>query len=151
AMQRAYAAAAVAPQSVSLIEAHGTGTPVGDMTEIRALKRIFGPRQTRMPSVALGTVKSMISHTVPAAGVAGLIKTSLALHNKVLPPTINCDEPNPSFKLEESPFFINTETRPWIQAEGPRRAGVSAFGFGGINAHAVLEEYRPAQEGRRVS
>ena len=143
AMHKAYQAAGVSPQTVSLIEAHGTGTPVGDYAEIQALKHVFGPRVGRLPHVAVGTVKSMISHTVPAAGVAGMIKTALALHNKVLPPTLHCDEPNPRFELETSPFYINTETRPWISPDdGPRRAGVSAFGFGGINAHAVLEEYR---------
>jgi acyl transferase domain-containing protein len=142
AMQKAYRSADVSPQSIGLIEAHGTGTPVGDFTEIEALKNVFGPRQTRMPTVAVGSVKSMISHTVPAAGVAGLIKASLALKNKVLPPTLHCDEPNPRFELGDSPFYINTETRPWIGTEGPRRAGVSAFGFGGINAHAVLEEHQ---------
>ena len=152
AMQRAYRAAGVSPHSVSLIEAHGTGTPVGDFTEIQALKNVFGPRRSRLPNVAVGTVKSMISHTVPAAGVAGMIKTALALYNKVLPPTLHCDEPNPVFELEKTPFYINTETRPWIVADGPRRAGVSAFGFGGINAHAVLEEYKEpsAQESRRT-
>jgi acyl transferase domain-containing protein len=151
-MQRAYRAAGVSPHSVSLIEAHGTGTPVGDFTEIQALKNVFGPRRSRLPNVAVGTVKSMISHTVPAAGVAGMIKTALALYNKVLPPTLHCDEPNPVFELEKTPFYINTETRPWIVADGPRRAGVSAFGFGGINAHAVLEEYKEpsAQESRRT-
>jgi acyl transferase domain-containing protein/phosphopantetheinyl transferase (holo-ACP synthase) len=84
----------------------------------------------------------MISHTIPAAGVAGLIKVALALHHRVLPPTLHCDEPNPKLELERTPFYVNTETRPWIHAgREPRRAGVNAFGFGGINAHAVLEEF----------
>jgi acyl transferase domain-containing protein len=84
----------------------------------------------------------MISHTIPAAGIAGLIKAALALHHKLLPPTINCEEPNPKFELEKTPFYINTETKPWIHGgPEPRRAGVSAFGFGGINAHAILEEF----------
>ena len=83
----------------------------------------------------------MISHTIPAAGVAGVIKVALALYHRVLPPTLNCDEPNPKLELEQTPFYINTETRPWIHGgPEPRRAGVNAFGFGGINAHAVLEE-----------
>ncbi|MFQ5737874.1 MAG: beta-ketoacyl synthase N-terminal-like domain-containing protein [Acidobacteriota bacterium] len=142
ALQRAYEAAEISPTSIGLIEAHGTGTPVGDLTEIEALRRVFGGRLGSQPSVALGTVKSMISHLIPAAGIAGLIKTALALYHKVLPPTLHCEEPNPDFELEKTPFYLNTETRPWIHGiqEHPRRAGVNAFGFGGINAHAILEE-----------
>ncbi|HET7035096.1 MAG TPA: beta-ketoacyl synthase N-terminal-like domain-containing protein [Thermomicrobiaceae bacterium] len=143
ALRRAYAAAGVAPETIELVEAHGTATPVGDVVEVQALTRVFGPRQGEQPRVALGTVKSMISHTIPAAGIAGIIKTSLALYHKVLPPTINVTEPNPKLELEKSPFYLNTETRPWIHgAPEPRRAGVNAFGFGGINAHVVLEEHR---------
>jgi acyl transferase domain-containing protein/phosphopantetheinyl transferase (holo-ACP synthase) len=146
ALQRAYAAAAVAPESIGLIEAHGTGTAVGDVTEVRALTRVFGERDGELPRCALGTVKSMIGHTIPAAGVAGLIKTALALHQRVLPPTIACDQPNPELGLERTPFYINTETRPWIHGNSePRRAGINAFGFGGINAHAVLEEFEGAR------
>jgi acyl transferase domain-containing protein/phosphopantetheinyl transferase len=140
ALRRAYAEAGIPPRTVGLIEAHGTGTPVGDVVEIDALTRVFGERDGELPRCGLGTVKSMISHTIPAAGVAGLIKVALALHHRVLPPTLHCDEPNP--KLERTPFYVNTETRPWIHAGSePRRAGINAFGFGGINAHAVLEEF----------
>jgi acyl transferase domain-containing protein/acyl carrier protein len=147
AIRRAYEAAGVSPDTIGLIEAHGTGTAVGDLTEIQALARVFGPRSGRLPSVALGTVKSMISHTVPAAGVAGIIKAALALHFKVIPPTLHCDEPNPRFELDKTPFYISTETRPWISGgPEPRRAGVSAFGFGGVDSHVVLEEYLPAEE-----
>jgi len=142
ALLRAYDDAAVAPESIGLLEAHGTGTPVGDVVEIEALTRVFGERDGELPHCALGTVKSMISHTIPAAGVAGLIKCALALHHRVLPATLNCDEPNPKLGLERTPFYVNTETRPWIHGgTAPRRAGINAFGFGGINAHAVLEEY----------
>jgi acyl transferase domain-containing protein/phosphopantetheinyl transferase (holo-ACP synthase) len=142
ALRRAYDAAGVSPRSVGLLEAHGTGTPVGDATEIEALTRVFGERgQDLMARTAIGSVKSMISHTIPAAGVAGVIKTALALHQRVLPPTL-ADRPNPKLELEQTPFYLNTETRPWIHGGSePRRAGVNAFGFGGINAHAVLEEY----------
>jgi acyl transferase domain-containing protein/phosphopantetheinyl transferase (holo-ACP synthase) len=140
ALRRSYAEAGISPRTVGLIEAHGTGTPVGDVVEIDALTRVFGERDGELPRCGLGTVKSMISHTIPAAGVAGLIKVALALHHRVLPPTLHCDEPNP--KLERTPFYVNTETRPWIHAGSePRRAGINAFGFGGINAHAVLEEF----------
>lgn len=142
AVRRAYESAGIAPRTVGLIEAHGTATPVGDVVEVQSLARVFGQREGELASCALGTVKSMISHTIPAAGVAGLIKTALALYHKVLPPTLNCDEPNPKLELEKTPFYINTETRPWIHGGlTPRRAGVNAFGFGGINAHAILEEH----------
>jgi acyl transferase domain-containing protein len=83
----------------------------------------------------------MIGHIIPASAIAGVIKVALALYHKVLPPTL-CDEPNPAFGLDTTPLYVNTETRPWIHgALHPRRAGVNAFGFGGINAHAILEEY----------
>ncbi|MCB9152616.1 MAG: polyketide synthase dehydratase domain-containing protein [Caldilineae bacterium] len=144
ALRLAYENAGIDPTTVGLIEAHGTGTLVGDATEIEALSAIFGEREGEVPHTALGTVKSMIGHTMPAAGVAGIIKTALALHNKVLPPTIHCENPNPKLKLEDSNFYLNSETRPWIQSQKtPRRAGVNAFGFGGVNAHVVLEEAQP--------
>jgi acyl transferase domain-containing protein len=147
ALRRAYEQAGVAPQTVSLVEAHGTGTPVGDAAEIQALRRVFGDRQGELPSCALGSVKSMISHLISAAGIAGIIKTALALHHKVLPPTLYSDQPDPKLELDKTPFYLNTEARPWIHgAETPRRAGVNAFGFGGINAHAVLEEHTGADE-----
>jgi acyl transferase domain-containing protein len=142
ALRRAYEPAGIDPLTIGLLEAHGTGTPVGDVVEVEALRQVFPPRQTESPRCALGSVKSMISHTVPAAGVAGLIKAALALHHKVLPPTL-CENPNPKLQLENTNLYINTETRPWIHgsSKNPRRAGVNAFGFGGINAHAILEEY----------
>jgi acyl transferase domain-containing protein len=142
ALRRAYQMAGVTPRTIGLIEAHGTATPVGDVVEVQALGRVFGARQAPLPTVALGSVKSMIGHTMPAAGIAGVIKTALSLYHRVLPPTLNCEEPNPALHLENTPFYINTETRPWIHgAETPRRAGVNSFGFGGINAHVVLEEH----------
>jgi acyl transferase domain-containing protein len=141
ALRRAYEAAGVDPATVGLVEAHGTGTPVGDAAEVEALRRAFGERNGRAPACALGSVKSMIGHTMPAAGIAGLIKATLALHARVLPPSLNCDEPDPELRLDETTFYVNTEVRPWVHGgPTPRRAGVSAFGFGGINAHVVLEE-----------
>src|SRR5699024_9241312 len=143
ALQRAYANAEVDPATVGLIEAHGTGIPLGDQTEVTALTQVFGGRRGDHPEIALGSVKSMISHCLPAAASASLIKTALSLSHGVLPPTL-CDEVNPDLGLEQTPFYINNETRPWIHAgEHPRRAGVSAFGFGGVNAHVVLEAYAP--------
>jgi acyl transferase domain-containing protein len=144
AIRRAYEAAhGLDPQTVELVEAHGTGIPLGDVTEIAALTDVFGPRQGPRATCAVGTIKSMIGHCRSAAGIAGIIKATLALYHKTLPPTLQCEEPNPDLHLERSPFYINTETRPWIRPRGgtPRRAGVSAMGFGGVDAHCVLEEH----------
>jgi acyl transferase domain-containing protein len=142
ALRQAYAAAAVSPRSVDLIEAHGTGTRVGDKIEVQALKMLF-EEDGRERHCALGSVKSMIGHTKAAAGSAGLIKTILALHHKVLPPTLKVEQQDPEVGLQDSPFYLNTVSRPWFRRGGqPRRAGVSAFGFGGSNFHMVLEEYR---------
>ncbi|MEW6221244.1 MAG: type I polyketide synthase, partial [Thermodesulfobacteriota bacterium] len=146
ALTRAYRDAQLAPASVGLVEAHGTGTPLGDRTEIEALTRLFGPRAGELPVCGVGSVKSNIGHALPAAGMAGLIKAVSALHHKILPPTL-ADEVNPELGIDQTPFFVNAEARPWIHgSDQPRRAGVSAFGFGGINAHAVLEEYQPSGE-----
>ncbi|MEO0935660.1 MAG: beta-ketoacyl synthase N-terminal-like domain-containing protein, partial [Cyanobacteria bacterium J06641_2] len=142
ALERAYERAGFAPRTVGLIEAHGTGTMAGDPTEFAALNAVFTKDDASQQSVALGSVKSQIGHTKAAAGAASLIKTALALHHKVLPPTINVEKPNPKLEIESSPFYLNTQTRPWLKAgETPRRAGVSSFGFGGTNYHIVLEEY----------
>lgn len=151
ALRRAYRASGIDPRTVGLVEAHGTGIKLGDQTELQSLGEVYGARQCTAPRVALGSVKSMISHCIPAAGSAAMIKASLALHHKVLPPTL-CDEINPELRLERTPFYINTETRPWVHGgEVPRRAGVNAFGFGGINAHCVLEEYRPTASVSQVA
>ena len=141
ALRNAYAAARIGTDSVDLIEAHGTGTRVGDKIEVQALRQLFGPTDTTH-RCALGSVKSMIGHTKAAAGAAGLIKTVLALHHKVLPPTLKADTPDPDLELEKSPFYLNAQARPWFRTQQkPRRAGVSAFGFGGSNFHVVLEEH----------
>ena len=140
AIRRAYENAGFAPQTVGLIEAHGTGTMVGDPTEFTSINQVFGNNNSLKQHIALGTVKSQIGHTKAAAGAASLIKTALALYHKVLPPTINITQPHPKLNIENSPFYLNTETRPWISNQ-PRRAGVSASGFGGTNYHVVLEEY----------
>ncbi|HEY0540864.1 MAG TPA: beta-ketoacyl synthase N-terminal-like domain-containing protein, partial [Actinoallomurus sp.] len=144
AVEQAWRAAGVDPASdhaVGLIEAHGTATPAGDTVELETLQRVFG--STGSP-IGLGTVKSMIGHTMPAAGVAGLIKAALALHHETLPPTLHVEEPHPD--LAGTRFTPVAEAVPWERPRGaPRRAAVNAFGFGGINAHVVLEEApRPA-------
>ncbi len=143
AIQRAYERTGIDPRSVGLVEAHGTGIPLGDRTEIAALTHVFGERTGVLPSIGIGSVKSQIAHCIPAAGIAGLIKVALALYHRVLPATL-CEETSKELGLEQSPFYVNTEARPWIHPEGtPRRAAVESFGFGGINCHAVLEEPPP--------
>lgn len=144
ALARAYEDAGVSPTTVSLVEAHGTGTVAGDKAEIEALKTVFERHGAAKRGCAVGSVKTMIGHTKAAAGLASLIKVAKALHHKVLPPTMGVTQPNPSCDFENSPFYINSETRPWINTgDDVRRAGVSAFGFGGTNFHAVVEEYVP--------
>jgi len=146
AIRRGYEHAGVDPATVEMIECHGTGIPLGDATEVGSLRQVFGERDGPAPRIAIGSVKSMIAHCLPAAGSAALMKAAMALHDKVLPPTL-CDEVDPALELEKTPFYVNTETRPWIHdPRTPRRAGINAFGFGGVNAHLVVEEYQPARE-----
>ncbi len=144
ALTEAYREADIDPSTVGLIEAHGTGTRVGDKVEFEALKLCFDP-SGKKHSTALGSVKSMIGHTKAAAGAAGMIKAALSLYNKVIPPTLKAVEPDPELKIEASSFYLNSESKPWINAFHPRRSGVSAFGFGGSNFHVVLEEYEPSK------
>ncbi|WP_405888787.1 polyketide synthase dehydratase domain-containing protein [Streptomyces sp. NBC_01136] len=133
-----------APGSIGLLEAHGTATPAGDGTELATLAEVFGPppqdATADAPAAVIGSVKSMIGHTMPAAGVAGLVKAALAVHHGVLPPTLHCDDPHPA--LARTRFAPIDTARPWRTDERQpvRRAAVNAFGFGGINAHVVLEE-----------
>jgi acyl transferase domain-containing protein/NAD(P)-dependent dehydrogenase (short-subunit alcohol dehydrogenase family) len=151
ALERAYAQAGIDPGTVGYIEAHGTGTAVGDVVEIEALTRLFQRAGAGPGRCVVGSVKSQIGHTKCAAGLAGLIHASLALHHRVLPPTVGIEMPNPNLDLRNGPFRLNTEARPWLQAatvNHPRRAGVSAFGFGGTNFHVVLEAYESDPAGR---
>ncbi|TGU72518.1 SDR family NAD(P)-dependent oxidoreductase [Geomonas terrae] len=141
----AYKNADVTPESIGLLEAHGTGTKVGDAVEVSALRDVYG--KSDAPWCALGSVKSQIGHAKAAAGSAGLIKAALALHNKVIPPTIKVQTPQKEVVADNSPFYLPAHKRPWFpRPDVPRRAGVSAFGFGGSNFHVVLEEYRPEKE-----
>jgi acyl transferase domain-containing protein len=147
AIRRAWAAAGLdpaAPDALGLLEAHGTATPTGDRAELTALGRVFGPPLGR--PAGIGSVKSMIGHAMPAAGIAGLIKAAYAISEGILPPTLHVDEPSPA--LAGTRFEPVTQARPWD--DGPvRRAAVSAFGFGGINAHVILEaDSAPARIGR---
>ncbi|WP_400771287.1 SDR family NAD(P)-dependent oxidoreductase [Methylosinus sporium] len=143
ALQRAYEKAGVSPASVALIEAHGTGTAVGDKCEIKSMTQVFGEDGAARQSCAVGSVKSMIGHTKVTAGLAAIIKASLALKHRVLPPTLGVDKPSSRVDFSQTPFYVNTRARPWLarSPDEPRRCGVSAFGFGGTNFHAVLEEY----------
>jgi acyl transferase domain-containing protein/NAD(P)-dependent dehydrogenase (short-subunit alcohol dehydrogenase family) len=147
ALRRAYADAGITPDTVELVEAHGTGTRVGDATEVQALTEVFREARPEGTWAALGSVKSQIGHTKAAAGVAGLIKAALALDHKVLPPTIKISQPVDELGSGRSPFYLNTQKRPWLpRTAHPRRAGVSAFGFGGTNFHCVLEEHGKRRE-----
>ncbi len=152
ALRRAYARAGYGPETVELVEAHGTGTIAGDAAEFEGLRMVFDDAgRADRQWCSLGSVKSQIGHTKAAAGAAGLFKAIMALHHKVLPPTIKIDRPNPALALEDSPFSLNTRARPWIRgADHPRRASVSSFGFGGSNFHVTLEEYTGATPAERL-
>ena len=143
ALNRAYEKAGVSPASIGYVEAHGTGTVAGDLAETRALKSVFEASGAEPGACALGSVKSLIGHTKCAAGLTGLINATLALHHRTFPPTIGVKTLNPKAGIPGSSFHISTKARPWLRShlEHPRRAGVSAFGFGGTNFHAVLEAY----------
>jgi len=141
ALRDAYEVSGVTPGDIELVEAHGTGTKVGDATEFDALCDVYSDASGE-PWCALGSVKSQIGHTKAAAGVAGLVKAALALHHKVLPPTIKVTSPNPKLGLADGPFYLNAKPRPWLKrGDAPRAAAVSSFGFGGSNFHAVLSEH----------
>lgn len=148
----AHQAAQIDAGSVSYVEAHGTATQLGDPIEVAALTQAFSAAVSPAPGTCgLGSVKSAIGHLGVAAGVAGLIKTVLALEHRELPPTVHFRSPNPLLDLDQGPFYVVDQLREWTAPEGPRRAGVSAFGIGGTNVHVVVEEYpqpsaRPAAE-----
>ncbi|MEV6000291.1 SDR family NAD(P)-dependent oxidoreductase [Streptomyces griseomycini] len=147
----AHAVAGVSADTITYQEAHGTGTLIGDPIEVQALTQAYRETTDRRNYCALGSVKANIGHMDTAAGVAGLIKAVMAVKHGVIPPQINFEKPNPGLGLDESPFYITCEARPWDLPEGmPRRAGVSAFGFGGTNAHVVVEE-PPARSGEAGS
>jgi acyl transferase domain-containing protein len=138
AMRQAYRNAGISPREVGLIEAHGTGTMVGDQTELDSLTSVFTEAGARPGSCVLGSVKSQVGHTKCAAGLAGLIKAALAVYHGVQPPTINLTSPNQAWDRWRSPFVFLSASRPWLAPAGMRIAGVSAFGFGGTNYHVVL-------------
>jgi len=138
--------AAVEPESISYIEAHGTGTPLGDPVEIAALTQVFRATTSRKNFCAIGSVKSNIGHLDTAAGVAGLIKTVLSLKHQTIPPSLHFERPNRQIDFANSPFYVNSTLSEWKKNGGPRRAGVSSFGIGGTNAHLILEEAPPQED-----
>ncbi len=139
-IRAAQIAAEVEAESISYVEAHGTGTAIGDPIEIDALTKAFRETTERRGFCAIGSVKSNVGHLSSASGMAGLIKTVLSLRHREIPPSIHFERPNPQIDFASSPFFVNTALRAWEDGSGPRRAGVSAFGIGGTNAHVILEE-----------
>ncbi|MEM8529466.1 MAG: SDR family NAD(P)-dependent oxidoreductase [Chloroflexota bacterium] len=142
----AQAMAGVDPETITYIESHGTGTPLGDPIEITALREVFRDGTDKKGFCGIGSVKTNIGHTDAAAGVAGLIKTVMALKHKQLPPSLHFEQPNPEIDFENSPFYVNAALQEWTSNGSARRAGVSSFGIGGTNAHVVLEEAPVAAE-----
>jgi amino acid adenylation domain-containing protein len=136
----ALASAGVRAGSIGYVEAHGTGTVLGDSIEVAALTQVFQAEEGAPGRCGLGSVKTNVGHLAAAAGVASLIKATLALEHRTLPPSLHFRAPNPEIAFDRGPFQVNTSLRSWERGAEPRRAGVSAFGFGGTNAHAVLEE-----------
>ena len=145
-IERAWQNAGLSPGTATLIEGHGTSTKVGDVVEAQCMVEVLSSANLPVHSVALGSVKSNIGHLKGAAGAAGILKATLALHDKVLPPSLHCEHPSPDIDFAHSPLYVNTELRPWnIPTDGVRRVGVSAFGFGGTNFHVVMEEHIPGR------
>src|SRR6201998_4324319 len=143
-LERAWQNAGVSPDTATLFEGHGTWTRLGDVAEAPSLTNMLRKENLPAHSVPLGSVKSNIGHLKGAAGAAGLLKVTLALRDKVLPPSVHCEHPSPDIDFSQSPLYVNTELKPWAAPpDTPRRAGVSAFGFGGTNFHLVLEEHIP--------
>ena len=144
AIARAYNQAGYPASTVELVEAHGTSTKVGDATELSTLSLLWDDLP-QGDHVAVGSIKSQIGHLKAAAGIAGIMKSVMALHHRTIPPSAGFETPNPTVEWSEIPFFVPTEAREWPQPDGhPRRAGISAFGFGGTNFHVALEGYEPS-------
>jgi acyl transferase domain-containing protein len=145
----AIADAGIDSASISYVETHGTATPLGDPIEIEGLKMAFGAQEAKQ-FCAIGSIKSNMGHLTQAAGVAGFIKTTLALHHKQIPPSLFFEHPNPDIDFENSPFYVNAKLRNWDSTK-KRRAGVSSFGVGGTNVHVILEEVVQAEQKTEAS
>lgn len=139
-IQKAFHQAGLNPEDITYIETHGTATALGDLIEIEALNSVYKKHTKKKQFCLIGSCKANIGHTDVAAGIAGLIKTALALHHKKIPPLIHFDAPNPNIKLEKTPFYVNKELINWPK-ERQKNAGISSFGFGGTNAHMIISEY----------
>ncbi len=148
AMRSAYSAAGWSPHDIDLIECHGTGTPIGDATEISSLRRLWGESGWSAGQCAIGSVKSMIGHLLTAAGIAGMIKSLLAIKHQILPPSLHFTRAPEESPLNNSPFRVQTQAEKWQRRNdrSPFRCAVSGFGFGGINAHLLFEEWNPETE-----
>ncbi|HKV41787.1 MAG TPA: type I polyketide synthase, partial [Blastocatellia bacterium] len=146
-VEEALAMSMVSPETVTYIEAHGTATPLGDPIEIAALTQAFRRYTDAVGFCRIGSVKTNLGHLDAAAGVAGLIKTALALRHRQIPPSLHFAKPNPQIDFDNSPFLVNTALYDWTASDHPRRAGVSSFGIGGTNVHAILEEAPPHAPG----
>ena len=145
-VERAWQNAGLSPATATLIEGHGTSTRVGDVVEAQSMVEVLSSANLPVHSVALGSVKSNIGHLKGAAGAAGILKATFALRDKVLPPSLHCEFPSPDIDFAHSPLYVNTVMKPWeVPADVVRRAGVSAFGFGGTNFHVVMEEHIPGK------
>ena len=147
-MKSAYEKAEWSPNDIDLVECHGTGTPVGDVVEFNSLRALWQDQEWKNGQCVIGSVKSNIGHLLTGAGAAGLIKVLLAMKEKTLPPTARFESPNPNIDFNESPFRVLKKAEPWEKRDEntPRRAAVSAFGFGGINAHVLVEEWEDREE-----
>ena len=142
----AIALADINPETITYLEAHGTGTELGDPIEVAALTQAFRAATQKTQFCALGSVKTNVGHLNIASGIVGFIKTVLCLHHKTLPPSLHFESPNPQIDFAQTPFFVNTQTRPWEVTDHPRRAGVNSLGIGGTNVHVILEEVAERQE-----
>ncbi|MBE9103361.1 beta-ketoacyl synthase N-terminal-like domain-containing protein, partial [Vacuolonema iberomarrocanum] len=147
----AIALADIDPETITYLEAHGTGTELGDPIEVASLTQAFRAATQKNQFCAIGSVKTNVGHLNIASGIVGFLKTVLSLHHKTLPPSLHFDKPNPQIDFAQTPFFVNTETRAWDASDHPRRAGVNSLGIGGTNVHVVLEEYSTQMnaDGRR--
>jgi acyl transferase domain-containing protein/NAD(P)-dependent dehydrogenase (short-subunit alcohol dehydrogenase family)/acyl carrier protein len=141
-IQKAIDKSKVNPEQITYIEAHGTGTLIGDPIELKALTKVYRKYTSNTQYCRIGSVKSNIGHTLSAAGIASLIKVILCMQHRSIPPTLNCNNPNPRFNFKESPFYPITEREEWTGIEGKLLAGISSFGFGGTNAHVIVSNYR---------